>query len=166
MTMTVKLCSAKANGVMQRAKRAFIADKSAAAARKSAKKETVIFGGWTACNIATTVGYTCIGDAYSAAFLGLASAFTGISFGMNLKEFMQASKARKALNNIVKNKEFQDIMNRFLRIKGKENITVKQIMAKLKNDKTKVKYITANSTENPKVPEKTAFYIQLNAAKK
>ena len=48
--VVLKLGGAKANGIVQQAKRAFIADASASAKKKSAIKDTITYGSFTLAN--------------------------------------------------------------------------------------------------------------------
>ena len=126
----LKLCGG--NGIMRQAKNAFVADASAAVVKKRARNSAILNGGLTAVNALNTAANVYSGHPAMATFSGIASGCFGTVFGMHLKDLMQAIKLKKqtsqALKDIINKQDFMDILNRYLRINGKKEMTSEQLM--------------------------------------
>ena len=83
--VVLKLCSTKANGIVQQAKRAFVADASAGASKKKLKRGVMFNGGLAAVNVVNTATQAYGGSPSAASVFGAAAALFGTSFGMYLK---------------------------------------------------------------------------------
>ena len=74
---------------------------------------------------------------------GAFTTIAGLLTGANIKELIKATKAQKqtakAVKDFVNNKDFMDIINRYLRMNGKKEVTSEQLLeAYNKVDKAKV----------------------------
>lgn len=130
------------NALVRQAKRAITADVVATAVNKSVRKSTLINAGFTAANGALTALHASGGKTGYAIFGGIATALSGLMTGASIKEFVKAAKAKKqtsqAVKDIVNRKDFMDIVNRYLRINGKKEVTSEQLLqAYNKADKAK-----------------------------
>ncbi len=132
MTIMVKLGGAKATGVIQQAKRAFIADTAAGVAKKTAKRNALLNGTLTVGNGVNAIINASQGHPYWGMAIGAVTGFIGTITGFNIKQLVEATKLKKqtskAMNDIINNKDFMDIVNRCLRIKGKKEVTSEQIL--------------------------------------
>lgn len=130
------------NGIMRQAKKAIISDALATTAKKGIRKNTLINVGLTATNGACTALQASGGKTGWAIFGGIFTALSGLMTGASIKEFMKASKVQKqssqAVKDIVSKKDFIDVLNRYLRINGKKEMTSEQFLqAYNKVDKAK-----------------------------
>ena len=169
--VVLKLGGAKANGIVQQAKRAFIEDASAGAAKKRAKYGTILNGGLAATNVVNTATQAFAGHPRMAAIWGFATACFGTSFGMYLKEFMQTAKTKKetakALKDIISKPEFADILKRYLRINGDKRSAIEEFVAKHTNDRNgNLAKILKDERKNIEALDKAAFQMPLEARAK
>lgn len=128
------------NALVRQAKRAMHADAVATAKYESIKTSalmTATDGASTAlkANSSWKMGWAIFG--------GIVTAFKNLMTENRLKKFVKASKAKKqasqAVEDIVNRKDFMEIVNRYLRIKGKTELTSEEFLRAYANKTEAVK---------------------------
>ena len=166
--VVLKLGGAKANGIVQQAKRAFIADASASAKKKSAIKDTITYGSFTLANGGCAALQASGGHTGWTIFAGLCTAFSGLCSGVNLKKLIDAAKAKKetakTLKDIISKPEFADILKRYLRINGDKRAAIEEFVAKHTKDKNGVLVkLLKDDRKAVEALDKVAFQMPLAA---
>ena len=130
---TVKLVAG--NGLIRQAKRAFTEYNLALTAKQVAKHRTIGEGILTPINASFATWDFSTGHPYMGAFM---AAFTAYTSGLTVKairDFVKASKAKKeALNKIreiLSNKDFKEIVDRWCSKKGEIEMTPNQMLEKI-----------------------------------
>ena len=126
-SIILKVGSEKANGIMRQAKRAFVEREVARETKQWADNQAMICGLGTA---GFTLGALAVGPLASVSLGGAGlTAAKGVSLVLDsLKASKQQKQASKVLNETINKQDFRDVLNRFLRMKGKEGIPDKDAL--------------------------------------